>query len=426
MARYRRNNPACSFCHRDQDEVERLISGPNQVYICDECVVLCQEILAEDAARHTAWGEVFLNKMLAPQEIYNQLNQYVIGQEHAKKVLSVAVYNHYKRVWSGNQDDDVELSKSNIILIGPTGCGKTLLAQTLARILDVPFTIADSTSLTEAGYVGEDVESILTSLLQAADGDITRVEKGIVYIDEIDKTARKSGEVPSATRDISGEGVQQALLKMLEGSVINVPMPGKRALPFSETVKINTTNILFICGGSFDGIDKLISARVGNRKVLGFTGGKQQNKPPAPSRVLQQITAEDLMAFGLIPEFVGRLPVVASVHPLDEDMLVRILTEPRNAIVKQYKKLFALDRVELEFNEGALHAAARKAMQCHTGARGLRTIIEQALLEIMYEIPSRRDVQRCVITEETILNREPPQFVARSEPAPPVVKRAAG
>ena len=415
-ARFRQGSTQyCSFCRRAQDEVNRLIAGPDEVFICDECVELCQEILAED--QPSPPRDLFTARILSPKEIYERLNEYVIGQDRAKKVLSVAVYNHYKRILAEGKVDDVELQKSNILLIGPTGCGKTLLAQTLAKILDVPFSIADATALTEAGYVGEDVENILLRLIQAADYDIARAERGIVYIDEIDKTARKTGDNPSITRDVSGEGVQQALLKIIEGTVANVPPQGGRKHPHQDFIQLDTTNILFICGGAFDDLDRIVAERVGARGVVGFAKGTegQKSRELNSAELLRQVIPDDLLQYGLIPEFVGRLPVTVSVEPLDKETMVSILTKPKNAIVKQFQRLFALDNVELIFTDEALEMAAEEALKRKTGARGLRTIIEETLLDVMYEIPSRRDVKKCVIKAETILGKAGPLLLTRSE-----------
>ncbi len=407
----------CSFCSRPQHQVGRLIAGPGSVNICDQCVELCQEILAEEEPsipRHS----ISVGKILPPKEIYKRLNEYVIGQDQAKRVLSVAVYNHYKRVFAGCLLDDVELQKTNILLIGPTGCGKTLLAETLARILDVPFTIADATSLTEAGYVGEDVENILLRLIQAADYDLARAEQGIVYIDEIDKTARKAGDNPSITRDVSGEGVQQALLKIVEGTVANVPPQGGRKHPHQDFIQLDTTDVLFVCGGAFQGLDTIVAERAGGKKPIGFKDKEARDKAELTSaELLRMVIADDLLKYGLIPEFVGRLPMVVSVDPLDQGMMVRILTEPKNAIVNQFKKLLALDNVELVFTDDALEAAAEKALEYKTGARGLRTIIEQVLLDVMYEIPSLGNVRRCEITREAITGEEKPELTYWSETA---------
>jgi ATP-dependent Clp protease ATP-binding subunit ClpX len=394
----------CSFCGKSQEQVHRLIAGPGGVYICDECIDLCQEIIAEEQSAPAA-QRLPITKIPTPKRIMEQLNQYVIGQERAKKVLSVAVYNHYKRVAAGMQIDDVELGKSNILLIGPTGCGKTLLAQTLAKVLDVPFCIADATALTEAGYVGEDVENILLRLIQAADFDINRAEKGIVYIDEIDKIARKSDN-PSITRDVSGEGVQQALLKIIEGTVANVPPQGGRKHPHQDFIQINTANILFICGGAFEGLDRIIEKRAGKHRSIGYRAATAlETKESLPTNA---VTPEDLLQYGLIPEFVGRLPVLVGLEPLDKDTMIRILTEPKNAIVKQYKKFFELDKVELFFTSEALEQTAIQALAQKTGARGLRSIVEETLLDIMYEIPSRNDIRACTITDKVILKQEKP------------------
>jgi len=392
----------CSFCGKSQEQVHRLIAGPGGVYICDECIDLCQEIIAEEQSAPTA-QRLPISKIPAPRRIMEQLNQYVIGQDRAKKVLAVAVYNHYKRVAAGMQIDDVELGKSNILLIGPTGCGKTLLAQTLAKILDVPFCIADATALTEAGYVGEDVENILLRLIQAADFDISRAEKGIVYIDEIDKIARKSDN-PSITRDVSGEGVQQALLKIIEGTVANVPPQGGRKHPHQDFIQINTANILFICGGAFEGLDQIVEKRVGKHRSIGY----RINVEEEGSKEHDGVTPEDLLQYGLIPEFVGRLPVIVGLQPLDKETMIRILTEPKNAIIKQYKKFFELDKVELVFTPEALEETAVQALAQKTGARGLRTIVEDTLLDVMYEIPSRNDVRACIITDRVIHKAERP------------------
>jgi len=392
----------CSFCGKSQEQVHRLIAGPGGVYICDECIDLCREIIEEEQASAPK-QKLPITKIPPPKRIFDQLNQWVIGQDRAKKVLSVAVYNHYKRVAAGMQIDDVELGKSNILLVGPTGCGKTLLAQTLARILDVPFCIADATALTEAGYVGEDVENILLRLIQAADFDVARAEKGIVYIDEIDKISRKSDN-PSITRDVSGEGVQQALLKIIEGTVANVPPQGGRKHPHQDFIQINTSNILFICGGAFEGLDTIIEKRIGGRKAFGYSLQHDDDGPRVPKNVIP----EDLLAYGLIPEFVGRLPVTVTLEPLDEDTLIRILTEPKNAIVRQYRKFFELDKVDLIFTAEALQETARQALQHKTGARGLRTIVEDVLTEIMYEIPSRVDIRSVRITDKVIRKEEFP------------------
>ena len=407
----------CSFCGKYQDQVKRLIAGPG-VYICDECIELCNEIISEELDEET---EETLKDVPKPREIKTFLDQYVIGQERAKKILSVAVYNHYKRIGRKTKaSDDVEIQKSNIVMLGPTGVGKTYLAQNLAKMLNVPFAIADATTLTEAGYVGEDVENILLRLIQAADYNISRAEKGIVYIDELDKKARKTGDNPSITRDVSGEGVQQALLKIIEGTVANVPPQGGRKHPHQEFIQLDTTDVLFICGGTFDGLEKIVAERIGTKGQLGFLKGEaarlqKEEEEKRITSLFKQVVPDDLMRYGMIPEMVGRLPVITIVDPLSKEDMIGILTRPKNAITKQFQRLLAWDNVELVFTEEALDTAAEEAMKHEAGARGLRTIIERALLNVMYEIPSRRDVKKCVISAEAVLGKTPPLLLTRSE-----------
>src|SRR5436190_3484314 len=407
----------CSFCGRGQDEVQRLIAGPGTVFICDECVALCSAIIAEEsevpplvAQRATPAGPA---RLPTPRRMRERLDQYVIGQDHAKMVLSVAVYNHYKRLRAGYHVEDVELGKSNVLLLGPTGSGKTLLAQTLARLLEVPFAIADATALTEAGYVGEDVENILLRLIQAADGDVERAQAGIIYVDEIDKIARK-GDNPSITRDVSGEGVQQALLKILEGCVAHVPPLPARKHPQQEYIAFETTNVLFICGGAFEGLAQIVDQRIGGKRGIGFHHDAGADQDEARQKILGQCTTDDLLRYGFIPEFVGRLPVIAALEPLDKSAMIRILTEPRNAVIKQYQKMLELDHVELEVTPDGLEAIAIRALASRTGARALRTTVEEVLLDVMYEIPSQEHIGRCIINSEVVEGRGHPIMVPRT------------
>ena len=414
--RSKRTQYHCSFCGKSRDQVRRLIAGPGSVYICDECIELCREIIEEESSGATpqpAAKASIPDAVPSPREIHEHLDSYVVGQDPAKKVLSVAVYNHYKRINNASDDQDVELEKSNILLAGPTGVGKTLLARTLARYLDVPFSVADATALTEAGYVGEDVENILLHLIQAADFDIQKAERGIIYIDEIDKVARKSDN-PSITRDVSGEGVQQALLKIIEGCVANVPPQGGRKHPHQDFLQIDTSNILFICGGAFEGLENNIERRLKRDQVsLGFRAERSIRGPKRTDQLLAHVTHDDLLEYGLIPEFIGRLSLVVALSSLDQEDLVRILTEPKNALVRQFERYFSMDGVDLTFTDDALEAIADEAIRLKTGARGLRTVVEDRLVDVMYEIPSREDIDRCVVKGETIVNRQRPILMAK-------------